>query len=39
MSRTARIERVTAETKIEVELDLDGTGQASVATTGKWSDG
>jgi imidazoleglycerol-phosphate dehydratase len=31
-SRTARIERTTAETTIEVVLDLDGTGQAKIAT-------
>ncbi|MFO1415077.1 MAG: imidazoleglycerol-phosphate dehydratase HisB [Burkholderiales bacterium] len=30
--RTARIERNTAETKIVVELDLDGTGRAELAT-------
>jgi imidazoleglycerol-phosphate dehydratase len=32
VSRTAKIHRKTAETKIEVELDLDGTGEARVAT-------
>jgi imidazoleglycerol-phosphate dehydratase len=32
MARTARIERQTAETKIELELNLDGTGTAEVAT-------
>jgi imidazoleglycerol-phosphate dehydratase len=32
MSRTARIERTTAETKVLVELDLDGTGAADIAT-------
>ena len=32
MSRTARIERATAETKVLVELDLDGTGIAQIAT-------
>lgn len=32
MSRTARIERKTAETEIVLELNLDGTGQAAVAT-------
>ncbi len=32
MSRTARIERVTTETKVLVELDLDGTGQAEIST-------
>jgi imidazoleglycerol-phosphate dehydratase len=30
--RTARIERATAETTIEVVLDLDGVGQAKIAT-------
>ena len=30
--RAARIERNTAETKIVVELDLDGTGRAELAT-------
>ena len=32
MSRTARVERKTAETRIELELSTDGTGQAQVAT-------
>ncbi|GAB1646040.1 imidazoleglycerol-phosphate dehydratase HisB [Krasilnikovia sp. MM14-A1259] len=32
MSRTARIERVTKETKVLVEIDLDGTGQAELST-------
>lgn len=32
MSRTAKISRQTAETKIELELDLDGIGEARVAT-------
>lgn len=32
MSRTARVERATSETKLVVELDLDGTGRADVAT-------
>ena len=32
MNRTARIERATSETKLVVELDLDGTGKADVAT-------
>jgi imidazoleglycerol-phosphate dehydratase len=32
MSRTARIERVTEESKVLVELDLDGSGRARVAT-------
>ena len=30
--RTARIERKTAETDIQLELNLDGTGKADVAT-------
>ena len=32
MTRHARIERVTTETKVLVELDLDGTGQAEIST-------
>jgi imidazoleglycerol-phosphate dehydratase len=32
MSRTAKIERKTAETQIELELNLDGTGQADIST-------
>jgi imidazoleglycerol-phosphate dehydratase len=32
MSRTARAERVTKETRVVVELDLDGTGNAEAAT-------
>ena len=32
MSRTARIERDTAETKVLVELDLDGSGRGEVHT-------
>ena len=32
MSRTARLERATSESKVFVELDLDGTGSASVST-------
>jgi imidazoleglycerol-phosphate dehydratase len=32
MARTARIHRETAETRIDLALDLDGTGQAQVAT-------
>jgi imidazoleglycerol-phosphate dehydratase len=32
MSRTARVERATAETKVLVELDLDGTGKAEIST-------
>lgn len=32
MSRTARIERATNESKVLVELDLDGAGRARVST-------
>jgi imidazoleglycerol-phosphate dehydratase len=32
MSRTARVERTTAETKVLVELGLDGTGKAEIST-------
>ena len=32
MSRTASINRQTAETQIELELNLDGTGQADIET-------
>ncbi|MGK8490666.1 imidazoleglycerol-phosphate dehydratase HisB [Nocardia asiatica] len=32
MSRTARVERVTKESSIVVELDLDGTGKTEIAT-------
>jgi imidazoleglycerol-phosphate dehydratase len=32
MTRTARIERATSETKLVVEIDLDGTGTADVGT-------
>ena len=32
MARTARIERTTSESKITVELDLDGTGTSSIST-------
>jgi imidazoleglycerol-phosphate dehydratase len=32
MSRTARIQRQTAETEIELEVNLDGSGQANVKT-------
>ncbi|HSK55402.1 MAG TPA: imidazoleglycerol-phosphate dehydratase HisB [Jiangellales bacterium] len=32
MSRTARIERATGETKVVVEVDLDGTGTPRVST-------
>ncbi len=31
--RTARIERVTSESRVLVELDLDGTGVSSIETT------
>jgi imidazoleglycerol-phosphate dehydratase len=32
MTRTARIERETSESKVVVELDVDGTGRADVST-------
>jgi imidazoleglycerol-phosphate dehydratase len=32
MSRTARIERATKESKVLVELDLDGTGRHDIST-------
>lgn len=32
MNRTARIERATSESKVTVELDLDGSGAADVST-------
>jgi len=32
MSRTARVERATEESKVVVEVDLDGTGRAGVST-------
>ncbi|HSS68103.1 MAG TPA: imidazoleglycerol-phosphate dehydratase HisB [Nocardioidaceae bacterium] len=32
MARTARIERATSESKVVVELDLDGSGRADVST-------
>jgi len=32
MSRTARVERATKESKVLVEVDLDGTGRAQVTT-------
>ena len=32
MSRTARVERITKETSVLVELDLDGSGTANVHT-------
>jgi len=33
MPRTARIQRETAETRIDLGIDLDGTGKAEIATT------
>jgi imidazoleglycerol-phosphate dehydratase len=32
VSRTARVERTTTETKVLVELDLDGTGKGEIST-------
>ncbi len=32
MSRTASVQRATGETKIVIELDLDGSGQADIST-------
>lgn len=32
MSRTASVRRTTGETKIDIELELDGSGRADVAT-------
>ena len=32
MTRTARIERITKETKVLVEIDLDGTGKGEIST-------
>lgn len=32
MGRTARIERTTSETKVLVEIDLDGTGRHDIST-------
>lgn len=32
MSRIGRVERVTKETRIVVEIDLDGTGRTDIAT-------
>ena len=32
MSRTARVERATKESKVLVEVDLDGTGRSDVST-------
>jgi imidazoleglycerol-phosphate dehydratase len=31
-SRTAKIERETKETKVSLELGVDGTGQAKIST-------
>ncbi|MET0353237.1 MAG: imidazoleglycerol-phosphate dehydratase, partial [Plantibacter flavus] len=31
--RTARIQRATSESSIELELDLDGTGTSSIETS------
>jgi len=33
MSRTARVERVTSESDVTVQIDLDGTGESSVVTS------
>lgn len=32
MNRTARVERATSETKLVVEVDLDGTGRSDITT-------
>jgi imidazoleglycerol-phosphate dehydratase len=32
MTRTSKVERTTKETSVEVDLDLDGTGEVSVET-------
>jgi imidazoleglycerol-phosphate dehydratase len=32
MSRTGRVERITKESKVVVEIDLDGTGETDIAT-------
>ena len=32
MRRTARLERTTSESKVLVELDVDGRGRADVST-------
>ena len=32
MARTARIRRETGETRIDLAIDLDGTGRADIAT-------
>ena len=31
-SRTARVERETSESKVQIEVDLDGTGRSEVST-------
>ena len=37
MTRSARVERVTKETKVLVEIDLDGTGRRDCRTgVGFW---
>ena len=33
MSRTGRVERATSESKVLVELDLDGTGRTEISTS------
>ena len=33
MSRTAAIERITKETRIRLELDIDGSGEAKICTS------
>lgn len=32
MSRTAKVERITSETQVKIEINLDGTGQADLAS-------
>lgn len=32
MSRTAKVERITTETQVRIELNLDGTGQSDLAS-------
>lgn len=32
MSRTATVERITSETQVRIEINLDGTGQADLAS-------
>ena len=32
MSRTAKVERITSETQVRIEINLDGTGQADLAS-------